>query len=289
MTSGSSSPGSGRVAVIVLTYNEEANLARALSSVSGWADEVFVVDSMSVDTTLEIARSYGCVVVQHAFEDYAKQRDYALGALPIQSEWILFLDADEWVPGPLKDEISTLIAAAPFQDGFYVRYRFIWMGRWVRRGYYPTWILRLFRRGAGRCDGRPVNPHVNVPGDIGYLAHDLMHEDTRGVGNWIAKHNGYASQEARERAREERQPRQIEGARLLGAQVERKRWMRVRVWSRLPPLVRPFVYFFYRYVLKGGFLDGMAGFSFHFLHALWFPMLIDIKLIELRMKSRCVE
>ena len=290
MTSAPSVPGNGRLAVIVLTCNDEANLDRALSSVSGWADEIFVLDSMSADGTVEIARRYDCLVVQHVFEDFARQRDHALRALPIQSEWIFFLDADEWMPGALKDEISTLIAAAPSQHGFYVRYRLIWMGRWVRRGYYPTWILRLFRRGAGRCDDRPMNEHMIVAGEIGYLSHDLMHEDARGVGSWIAKHNGYASREARERAREEgRRARQERAPRLFGAQVERKRWIRLRVWNRLPPLVRPFAYFFYRYVLKGGFLDGMPGLSFHFLHALWYPMLIDIKLIELRMKSRCVE
>src|SRR3954464_563057 len=104
---------SGRLAVVILTRNEEPNIDRALLSVVGWADEVFVLDSMSTDRTLEIAARYSCQIAQHAFEDYAKQRNYALDHLPIRSEWILFLDADEWLPNVLKDEISGLVVSSP--------------------------------------------------------------------------------------------------------------------------------------------------------------------------------
>jgi glycosyltransferase involved in cell wall biosynthesis len=273
----------GSVAVVILTYNEELNLAQALDSVAGWADEIFILDSMSADSTLEMAGRYGCHVVQHKFENYAKQRNFAIERLPIRSEWVLFLDADEWLPEALRREISALIATAPAENGFYLNRRLIWMGRWIRRGYYPTWILRLFRLGKGRCEDRAVNEHLIVQGKIGKLRNDFIHEDRKGVTDWIAKHNSYATREARELLNTRSAPGYEEiDARLFGSQEQRGRWLRYQIWNRLPPLIRPFFYGFYRYVLAGGFLDGKQGFTYHFLHAFWYRLLIDIKYLELK-------
>jgi len=272
------------VAVIVLTYNEEINIAQALDSVAGWANEIFVLDSFSTDRTLDIARPYGCHITQHRFENYARQRNFALDELPIRSAWILFLDADEWLPDALKREISTTLAAAPAINGFYLNRRLMWMGRWVRRGYYPSWILRLFRRGKGRCEDREVNEHLIVEGATAQLHEDFIHADRKGVTDWIEKHNRYATLEAQTLlAVKHASDYQEIDARLSGTQAQRKRWLRHRVWNRMPPLIRPFLYFFYRYVVKGGFLDGREAFIFHFLQALWFPMLIDIKYLELKL------
>jgi glycosyltransferase involved in cell wall biosynthesis len=273
----------GTLTVITLTYNEEANIAQALDSVIGWADEIHIVDSLSTDRTLDIARRYGCHIAQNRFENYAKQRNYALEHLPIRSEWVFFLDADEWLPDVLKQEISALIASCPRENGFYVKWRLIWMGRWIRRGYYPSWILRLFRHGKGRCEDRAVNEHLIVDGATGRLLNDFIHEDRKGVTDWIAKHNRYATAESQELFNTRSAPdyREID-ARLFGTQAQRKRWLRYEIWNRLPPLIRPFFYFFYRYILAGGFLDGREAFAYHFLQGLWFPMLVDIKYLELK-------
>lgn len=272
------------LAVVILTYNEEANIAQALDSIAGWANEIFILDSLSTDRTLDIAGQYRCHIAQNKFENYAKQRNYALDHLPIKSEWVLFLDADEWLPRELKQEVSDLILASPEENGFYLSRRLIWMGRWIKRGYYPTWILRLLRYGKGRCEDRAVNEHLLVQGKTGKLRNDFMHEDRKGVTDWIAKHNGYATREAQELFNIRVTPdyREID-ARLFGTQAQRKRWLRHKVWNRLPPLIRPLFYFFYRYVLAGGFLDGKAAFVYHFLQGLWYPMLIDIKYLEMKM------
>jgi glycosyltransferase involved in cell wall biosynthesis len=272
--------------VIVLTYNEEPNLPQALRSVCGWAQQVIVLDSFSTDRTVQIAREFGAEVYQHRFEDYAKQRNHAL-TLPIRSEWILFLDADEWVPPELQREIAAVIDRNPPEDGFYIKRRFIWMGRWIRRGYYPTWILRLARRGRVRCEERQVNEHLIVDGAVGYLQHDFIHEDRKDLADWIAKHVRYARREADELIKRELRVAQEEiDARLFGTQAQRKRWLRRHVWERLPPFVRPWLFFFYRYVLRGGFLDGRAAFVYHFLHALWFMTLIDAFWLEQRLAAR---
>ncbi len=151
----------------------------------------------------------------------------------------------------------------------------------------PRWILRLFRYGEGRCEDRTVNEHLIVDGAIGYLCSDLMHEDRKSVTDWIAKHNGYATLEALELVNAHSAPgyREID-TRLFGTQAQRKRWLRHKVWNRLPPLIRPLFYFLYRYVLTGGFLDGREAFAYHFLQALWYPMLIDVKYLELVAKNR---
>ena len=225
-------PSSGTVAVIILTYNEEANVAKALSNVVGWADEVFILDSMSTDATLAISKQYDCQVAQHPFENYGKQRNYALDTLPIRSEWVFFLDADESLSPALKDEIASLITTVPAENGFFVAFRFMWMGRWIRRGYYPSWILRMCRHGTGRCENRAIHERLLVEGATGYLSNNLIHEDRRGIGDWIAKHNRYASREALELARTEQERRCNElDARLMGSQAERKRWIRRRVWN----------------------------------------------------------
>ena len=126
-----------------------------------------------------------------------------------------------------------------------------------------------------------------MEGATGHLSNDLIHEDRRGIGDWIAKHNRYASREALELARTEQERRSNElDARLMGSQAERKRWIRRHVWNRLPPLVRPFGYFCYRYRAATGFPGRRGRRHFHFLQALWYPMLIDIKYLELRALER---
>jgi len=275
------------VAVIILTLDEEKNLPHALESVRDWADEVFVLDSFSADRTVEISREAGCTVVQNGFIDYASQRNFAIDHLPIRSEWIFFLDADEWLTKDLKDEIGRVITLHPEENGYRIKRRMIWMGKWIRRGYYPTWLLRLFRRGKGRCEDRTVNEHMIVEGSVGYLNHDFIHEDRKGIGDWIAKHNRYATREAFEQVRREagEDQKQI-GVHFWGTQAERKRWLRYKVWDRLPLLLRPFLYFIYRYILTGAFLEGRAAFVFHFLHALWYPLLIDAKYLEMKRAGR---
>jgi glycosyltransferase involved in cell wall biosynthesis len=270
--------------VAILTLNEEANIAYALKSVCGWADEVLVLDSGSTDRTLEIINGFPCRKVVHPFVDYGKQRNVALNLLRDSVEWVLFLDADERVPAELKAEIDSEICGMPRFAGYFVRFRLIWQGRWIRRGYYPTWILRLVRAQVATCEERSVNEHLSVIGPTGRLDGDLIHEDRKDIGSWIEKHNRYATREAEEAIVAGERETYLD-AKLWGTPPERTRWLRVRVWNRLPPIARPFAYFGYRYFLRGGFLDGTPGLTYHFLQALWFQLLIDLKYLEARRKA----
>ena len=268
------------VAVIILTHNEERNIEYALRSVWGWAREIFVFDSFSTDRTIEIAGSFeGCTVVLHPFESYGAQRNAALRELPIESAWILFLDADELLTEELKHEIAMRLAANPRENGFFIKRRLMWMGAWVRRGYYPTWILRLVRKGTARCENRAANEHLVVTGETARLDHDLIHDDHNGLDRWIIKHLRYADVEALASFRGAAEG-EIAGA-LFGSQADRKRWIRRHVWERMPRLVRPAIYFGYRAILQGGVLDGRRALAYHVLQALWFQTIVDLKCMEL--------
>ncbi len=270
------------VSVLVLTHNEESNIAACLESV-GWAGEVFVVDSLSTDRTVEIAKGLGAKVYSHPFEGYARQRNWALDNMSFSHEWILMLDADERVPAALAQEIGQVISDPQnTHAGFWLKFRNYFTGRWLKYGgVYPTWVLRLFKRRAARFEDRPMNEHVILEGEAGHLKQPFDHQDRRSLSDWIAKHNHYADLQAEEYLRD--QMGEFSDSlppRLFGSQAERKRWIRLRVWNRLPLLFRPFVFFFRNYFLKGGFLDGKAGLIYHVLWSFWFPFLIDAKILE---------
>lgn len=272
--------------MVILTYNEEENIAQALDSVVTWADEVIVLDSYSVDKTLDIVSRYDCNLFQNKFCNFSEQRNYALKNTFIKNEWVLFLDADEWMTKELKSEIGIFIESNPNENGAYLNRKFLWMGKWIKRGYYPTWTLRLFRHKEAYCEDRSVNEHIIVSGAVTKLNNNYIHQDQKSIGDWISKHNARATLEADELHKRDCKIIQKEiSVKLFGNQVERKRWIRYYFWEKMPILIRPILYFLFRYVFKMGFLDGKRAFTYHFLQALWFPMLIDIKYLEKKLKK----
>jgi glycosyltransferase involved in cell wall biosynthesis len=271
--------------VVILTYNEEVNIKRSLSNVMGWAKKVYVLDSHSNDETCNIAKEMGAEVFYRNFDTYSKQRSYAMKELPIDTEWMLFVDADEYLLDELKDEISQTINETSF-DGFYLKRRFYFMNSWIKYGgYYPTWILRLFKHSMATCH-RDMNEHIKVDGSVGYLKNDFVDQNQKGITDWLEKHNRYVEFEAQELLNFVENKNKDVMSNLFGSQAERKRWIRERVWNPLlPPLVRPFLYYFYRYVIRLGFLDGKAGFVYHLIHGLFYRLLIDVKYLELKHKK----
>lgn len=257
------------VSVLILTYNEELNLPDCLASATELSDDVHVVDSFSTDQTVEIAKRYDARVVQHAFAYPAQQKNWALDNLPFKYEWLLVLDADERVPEDLRAEIADVVRADGHgKDGFWMRYRLMFYGKWIRHcGWYPTWILRLVRRGKVQWENRPVDEHAVVAGDVGRLRHDIIHESLRDVDFWIAKHNVYSSHNARIYASTGGEPADGIMASWLGNQAERKRFIKQHIWPHLPG--RAFFFFLYMYFFRLGFLDGRHGFHFCVMHAIF--------------------
>lgn len=280
------SDNSASIAVMIPTKNEEANLGFALASVKGWAQQVFVLDSGSTDRTEAIAKEHGATFVHHPWEGYARQKNWGLENLGIEAKWVFILDADEAITPELRDELIRVASedSCP-ENGFYINRFFIFLGKRIRHcGFYPSWNLRFFRRGKARYEDREVHEHMTVDGKVGYLKHDMEHNDRRGLADYIAKHNRYSTLEAGEMFKIERGL--AEGTikyRFWGGPIERRRWIKHRLWPRLP--ARWLVRFFFMYILRLGFLDGATGFHFClFMSA--YEHQISLKLKELRMGAR---
>lgn len=273
-----------RPTVILLTFNSEATLAATLSSVCQVAGEIFVVDSSSSDGTVELARQHGAKVVQHAFEHYGAQRNWAIDNLPISTAWQLHLDADEWMDAQLIEAIRALPEEPELSGYFLPRYvRFL--GRVLRHGgMSPTWHLRLFRTGTGRCEDRKYDQHFLLNGGTtGRLSGAMIDDIRMPLSEWTARHNRWADGEVTELNAAEASGRVRPDAR--GNPVEQKRFLRQQ-YDRSPLFVRPFALFVYRFFIRAGFLDGMEGFIFWVLQTFWFRFLVDAKIWEKRHAAR---
>ncbi len=255
-----------KISVIILTYNEESNIEQCLTSLTGLRGEIFVVDSHSTDKTVEVAEKYGALVFKRDFKNQADQFNWALDNLNIQGDWILRLDADEYLLPELREEILEVVENNSVEaTGFFLKRRVYFMGRWIRHGgYYPTWILRLWKRGRGRSEDKEMDEHIVLTeGVAGHLKNDFVDSNRKKLSAWINKHNDYASREARD---------VIAGKYKVGQSKT--------FYYKLPLFFRVFVYFGYRYFIRLGFLDGVAGLIFHFLQGFWYRFLIDAKIIE---------
>jgi glycosyltransferase involved in cell wall biosynthesis len=270
------------IEVVIPCFNEEINLPHALRSVCEWADAVYVVDSQSTDRTREIAEQFGAKVVVQKWLGYAQQKNWALDNLPLQSDWTFILDADESITPGLRAEMLAIAARTPDQvheSGFYVNRLTFFLGKPIHHcGYFPSYNLRLFKRGKAHYEQREVHEHMIVDGPTGRLREIMLHEDRRGLEHFVAKHNRYSTLEARELIREAATPpRPDPAAKERG--IAFRRWLKRKV---LPKLPLPGVWrFLYMYVLRLGFLDGGTGFRFCLLLATY-DVLISLKMAELR-------
>lgn len=275
------------ITAIILTYNEAIHLERAIRSIQAFTDQILVVDSGSTDGTTAIAQRLGAEVHTHAFVNQARQFQWALDTLDIRSEWVLRLDADEIIEPDLAQKIAREVPGLPGDVvGVKLKRKHIFMDRWVRHGgRYPLVMLRLWRHGKGRVEDRWMDEHVVVWGgrtvtfEGGFADHNL-HD----LSYFTDKHNKYATREAIEVlnqrlglfARDD-----ALNARSASFQASFKRWVKERVYNRIPFTVSATLYFLYRYIVQLGFLDGRSGLVYHFLQGCWYRFLVGAKVMEL--------
>lgn len=233
---------------------------------------------------MAIAQQFTEKISYHEFINYAQQRNWTQSNLNIQSEWVLHIDADERVTPELRAAIQNFFANGFDQqvNGAIFSRRTLFMGRWIKHGgHYPVYHTRLFRRDKGHCEERLYDQHFVVEGPVKKLDGDLIDILTSDLDTWSRRHIRWAGLEAAENCQVGPQTDQVV-ARLNGNPIQRRRWLRTKLFGRVPLFVRAFGYFFYRYILRRGFLDGTEGLIFHFLQACWFRFYVDAKIWELR-------
>jgi glycosyltransferase involved in cell wall biosynthesis len=234
-----------RLSVCLITHNEESNIVRTLESVRALADEIIVVDSHSTDSTVTLAKSCGAIVFDEDWKGFAAQKNFCIAKS--SGDWILSLDADEEVSPELAASILTLksTSSAPQFGGYFMARRNLYLNKWIKRaGYYPDRKLRLLKREFAKFELRAVHEDMKMAGNAGILNGDLIHHAYVDLEKFIDHANRYSS---------------------LGAQmvVDERRVG----FSVVNIIFRPAINFVYRYVFRGGFLDGREGLLVHLTHA----------------------
>ena len=277
---------------IILTFNEEQHLPRLLRSIQDLEAPVFILDSGSTDHTIEIGQQFGATFLFNAFENHPKQWDYALKNFPVKTPWVICLDADQEVTPELKARLQNF-KDEEYQNinGIYFNRKNFFKGKWIKHGgYYPFYLLKMFRFGIGFSDTNEAMDHrFNAPGGSMVWKDGIIKEENlkeNQIRFWIEKHNRYSDLLALEEVERMQNARgQSEQPRFWGTPNQRKAWFK-RQWWRLPRYVRPGLYFTQRMIFQLGILDGRTGVIFHFLQAFWFRLVVDIKIDELLKKSK---
>ena len=285
--------GKADIAVIILTYNERLHLARALDHISAFARQIFVVDSYSTDDTLDIARRFDAHILQHPFQNQARQFQWAMDNAPITAQWVMRLDADEIIEPDLSREIIARLPELPAEvTGVYFNRKTIFQGKFIRHGgRYPMMLLRIWRRGKARIEDRWMDEHIyllegrSVALNGGFADHNL-----NDLAYFTDKHNNYASREALEIVNRKLHLWDLDAGVLSGnsgpRQARAKRLMKETFYNRVPFQVSALGYFLYRYILRLGFLDGSEGLIYHVLQGFWYRFLVGAKVREIEKALR---
>jgi glycosyltransferase involved in cell wall biosynthesis len=272
------------LSVIILTYNEEIHIRRCIENICPIAKDIFIVDSFSTDKTLEIAGSLGAKVYQNKWENnHAKQFNWALENLPIQTKWVLRLDADEYLTPELIAELQDKLNDFPVNvSGITFKRRHIFLDKWVKRGTYPVKLLRLFQYKRAFCEQRWMDEHIQLTEGIAVeFEHDFVDHNLNNLSWWTTKHNGYAIREAIDLLDIELNLWGKTQTNELTGQAAAKRNRKLN-YAHKPLFIRSFAYFIYRYIFKLGFTEGKEGFLWHFLQGWWYRALVDAKIFELK-------
>ncbi len=274
---------------IILTKNEELNIADCIKSIQGLAKRIVVVDSGSEDQTVAIARSLGAEIYLHEFINYSKQFLYGLNETNIQTTWVLRIDADERLTDASRSEIEELCDRNMNTDvnGIILRFEVTFLGKKLRHGgIYPFRKLLVFKYGKGTIEDRNMDEHIVLSeGTSVEVKNDSEHHDYKDLTFFINKHNWYASREVQDYLQNIRTEQ--ENGKELDRKAGFKRWVKFHIYYKLPMGMRAHLYYWYRYYLKAGFLDGKEGKIYAFMQAYWYRYLVDAKIYEYEKMKNC--
>lgn len=273
------------ISVIVLTYNEELHLDRCLQSLRRINANIYVIDSYSTDQTEQIAKKYGAYFLQHAWKNHANQINWAIDNCKFNTDWVMRVDADEYLSDGLIESINTNLDKLPLEvNGIRVKRLMYFMDKPLKKGgMYPIWHLKIWRKGNARCEQKWMDERMVIShGEISSLEGDLIDYNLNNITWWTAKHNGYATLEAIDILDK------LYGitynipnkGKFFGKSEERRRWLKMK-YLNMPLFVRPFIFFFIRYFMQLGLLEGKRGFVWSILQCFWYRFLVDAKIDEI--------
>lgn len=269
------------LSVIILTYNEELHIQRCIENVKPVAKDIFLVDSYSTDGTVAIAESLGATVFQNKWENnYAKQLNWGLQNLPVETKWVLRLDADEYLTEDLIKEMNQKLPNLDNDiSGIVLNRRQDCFGKWM----HPLKLLRIFQYGKGLCEQRWMDEHIQLSeGRMIEFEHKFLDHNLNTFGWWIQKHNGYSIREAIDLLDVELNLTEKDNSEVnIGKEAVEKRNKKLK-YAQSPLFLRSFLYFIYRYIFKLGFTQGKVGFIWHFFQGWWYRTLVDVKIFEIK-------
>lgn len=281
------------ITAIILTKNEEVNIEKCIRSIKPIVKRIIVVDSGSTDNTCSVAKELGAEVLVNELTPflYAKQFLFGMEHGNIDTKWVFRIDADEELTEESAAEIEELCNANENTDvnGIVVRFEVNFMGKPIRHGgVYPLRKLLLFKYGKGNIEDRCMDEHcVLWEGRSVEVTCDSLHHDYKGLSYWIDKHNNYSTREMQDyfNSVANAEATGLDSEHSLDAKARFKRFLRWKIYYKLPAGFRAFAYYFYRYYLRLGFLDGKEGKIFTFLQAYWYRFLVDAKIYEESIKN----
>lgn len=274
------------ISIVIPATNEEIHIERSVKSALNITDHVYVVDSYSKDRTKEIAESLGAKVYEYEWTSestFARKMNWGLANIPFETEWVMRLDADEYLVEDWSN-IDTMLSAVPNDvNGINVLRRLYFLGRWMRhRDNYPRPSMRILRVGTVNFEDRLLDEHIDLNGGKSYdFKLELADNPYLSISDWINKHNVYSTRQAIVEINDELGIVETVSVSTLDKSVNKIN-KKKGVYSKFPLFWRGLVYFLYRYIFKLGFLDGREGFLWDFFHGWWYRNLVDTKISEIK-------
>ncbi len=277
------------LSVIILTFEEEANIRECIESVKSVTSNIFVVDSYSNDQTQNILDEMGVCYTEHEFITYAQKRNWAQKNNPFKTKWVMHLDADErFTPELIAWFVDEFSKKKKKMDGFLFSRKVIFMNRWIKHGgQYPNYHARLFREHLGHCEHKDYDQHFVIASNriTSVPRADILNNVAPDLDHFITSHNRWSTKEAQEILSNHGLSVGEIQAKFLGNPIQRRRWLKHNIFEKFPLFIRSFIYFSYRYFLRLGFLDGKEGLIFFVLQTFWFRFLVDAKVFEKKISS----
>lgn len=271
-----------KVTFLVLTKNEELHIERCLNHLSVLGAKIVVVDSNSTDLTLNIVKNFNCNLYNYSSETFSEKLNWALENIPFETEWVIRVDADEIVDSKILVKFHKARSMCNSNiNGYYINRRIGFMGKWLKYGgLHPRYSLRIMRPHHVNCEKRYLDEHIIVENEaVDRIDSFVFDNPLISINMWINKHNNYSNLEVRQYFDE------IDQKNKLSSQEGLLRFLKNNIYYRIPLFIRPFLYFFYTYFLRLGFMDGRKGFIWAILHSFWYRILIDIKISEHKDKN----